>query len=134
MYARTTRNPGPNQYRINYVDQPEPTPANYLALLGVPAPLTPYDPTDFTTAVIQPRYKAGYVQLNSDPNVPLPVGTFQVYYRFQFTHRQDVFAVDYDSRQVMSVLLTVKNFPQTGLSSSQNVTIPVTAKVRNFLR
>ncbi len=151
QYSRTTRNPGPNQYQINYVDQPEPD----YTLLGVAPPMEqlstttpPYKPypvgadfTDpsiaanvFTSTVIEPRFKAGYIHLNSDPNVPLPVGTFQVYYRFQFTHAPDVFAVDYDSRELMSVLLTVKNFPQQGLSMAQNVTIPVTAKVRNFLR
>ncbi len=142
LYTRTTRTPGPNQYRINYVDQPI-APGGY-ALLGFPGdPPAIYDPTDLESAVFEPRYKAGYIQLNSDPTVPLPQDTivgavtypaFSVYYKFQMTQRDDVFAVDYDSRQIMSVLLTVKHFPQQGLSTAQNVTIPVTAKVRNFLR
>lgn len=136
LYSRTTRKPGPNQYRINYTDQVEPD----YALLGLTAPPATYDATSFMSAVFQARYKAGYVQLNSDPNIPLPInsgtgtGVFRVYYRVQFTQPKDAFAVEYDSRQLLSVLLTVKNFPQQGYSTSQNVTIPVTAKVRNFLR
>lgn len=136
LYTRTTKTPGPNQYRINYVDQPVPD----FTLLGFPgAPPAVYDPTNLESAVFEPRYKAGYIQLNSDPTVPLPadiggVPAFSVYYKFQFTQKDDVFAVDYDSRQIMSVLLTVKHFPQQGFSTAQNVTIPVTAKVRNFLR
>lgn len=138
-YTRTTREPGPNQYRINYVDQPEP---NY-ALIGYPNPPVAYDPTNFVSAVIQARYRAGYIQFNSDPNVPLPGDdpstTFNeaqilVYYRFQFTHPKDVVAVDYDSRQLMSVLLTIKNYPQASLPNPQSVTLKSTAEVRNFLR
>lgn len=145
-YTRTTRAPGPNQYKINYVDLPEPT--NY-GLYGLPTPPATYDPLDFTSAVFQARFKVGYIQLNSDPNVPLPAGNFRVYYRFQFTGgrsagsianinnggaNQDSFAVDYDTRQLMSVLLTVRNYPQSNLPNPQTVTLSATAKVRNFLR
>lgn len=134
QYSRVTQNPGPDQYRINYVDQDQATPVDYTLLGFSGPPPAVYDPTNFESAVIEPRYKVGYLQLNSDPALPLPVGSFTVFYRFQFSHPKDVFAVDYDSREVMSVLLTVKNFPQQGLSNAQNVTIPVTAKVRNFIR
>ncbi|MBI3721016.1 MAG: hypothetical protein HY248_00555, partial [Fimbriimonas ginsengisoli] len=130
-YIRTTNSPGPNQYRINYVDQIEPT--DYT-LLGVPPPPATYDPTDLTSAVIQPRYKAGYIQLNSDPNSPLPVGTLQIYYRFQFTRPRDVFEVDYDTRQEMSILMTVRAYPSSSSFNAQSVTVPATAKVRNLLR
>lgn len=154
-YTRTTRSPGPNQYRINYVDQPEPS--DY-ALIGFANPPAVYTPTDFTSAIVQPRFKAGYLQLNSDPNVPLPAvmlfrdgagnvqqtdGQIRVSYRFQFTGRQpkgangaakDVFAVDYDSRELMSVLLTIRNYPQSNIPNPQTVTLKATAKVRNFIR
>ncbi len=61
-YTRTTQQPGPNQYRINYVHQPEP--ANY-ATLGLSASdlagFNPavYDPTNFVSATIQARYMPG---------------------------------------------------------------------------
>jgi prepilin-type N-terminal cleavage/methylation domain-containing protein len=130
-YTRTTRAPGPNQYRINYVDQNEPD--NY-GLLGLNNPPPTYTATNFESAVIQPRYKAGYIQLNSDPNVPLPLGEIRVSYRFQFTRPRDAVTVDYDSRQVMSILLTIRNHPQTSLPNPQSVTLTSTATVRNYLR
>jgi len=137
-YTRVARrNPGANQYFINYVDQSEPDYA--VAFPGYPTPPANYDPANFMSAVIQSRFKAGYVQLNSDPNVPLPQGTFQVSYRFQFTGQsgagtKDVFAVDYDSRQLLSVLLTIRNYPQTTLPNPATVTLKGSAAVRNYLR
>jgi prepilin-type N-terminal cleavage/methylation domain-containing protein len=130
-YTRSARTPGPNQYRLNYVNLPEP--ADY-GLLGVPNPPANYDPNNFVSAVIQPRFRAGYLQLNSDPNVPLPTGQVLVSYRFQFTRTRDVVSVDYDTRQLMSVLLTVKNHPQTSFPNAQSVTLTSTATVRNYLR
>lgn len=137
-YTRTTQNPGPDQYKINYVDQAEPD----YTTLGVPAPPPSYTPTDFTSAVIQPRFKAGYIQLNSDPNAPIPDGTgvvgqpgnFQVFYRFQFTHPSDAFAVDYDSRQVMSINLTIRTFPQSNFPNAAGISLKTSAIVRNFIR
>lgn len=139
-YVRTTREPGPNQYRINYTDLAEPD----YAVLGLPVPPTAYTPTNFMSAVYQPRFRAGYVQFNSDPNVPLPgddpatasvnEAQIQVFYRFQFSHPQDVIAVDYDSRQVMSVLVTIRNYPQSSAPNPQTVTLRSTAEVRNFIR
>ena len=146
-YTRTTRAPGPNQYRINYTDIPEPTnPSTGLVdygMIGFPNPPAAYTPNDFTSAIIQPRYRAGYVQLNSDPNVPLPEndpatsvneGNVTVFYRFQMTVAGDTVAVDYDTSQLLQVLLTVKNFPQTTLPNAQSVTLKATATVRNILR
>lgn len=130
-YTRTTRTPGPNQYRINYVDQPEPTD---WALLGLPNPPANYTATDFVSAIIQPRYKAGYIQFNSDPNVPLPTGNITVRYRFQFTGPGDTVAVDYDTRQIIEILLTVRNYPQSSVPNPQTVTVRGMASVRNFLR
>lgn len=149
-YVRVTGGvePGPNQYRINYVDLPEP--ANY-ALIGVTgqaaAGFDPnvYSPTQPISVFFQAQYKAGYVQFCSDPNVPIPHGgssaPLSVFYRFQFNgsaggadRRTDVFAVDYDSRQLMQVLLTIRNYPQASTPNPQTVTLKATANLRNYLR
>jgi prepilin-type N-terminal cleavage/methylation domain-containing protein len=156
-YTRTTREPGPNQYRINYTDQPEPS--DYTLLGLSPTDLVgfnpnSYDRTNFVSAVIQPRFKAGYIQLCSDPNVPVPnpmmdragnvlPGQVRVSYRFGFTTARssgatstpgDVFAVEYDSRQLMAILLTIRNYPQSSLPNPQSVTLRATATVRNYAR
>lgn len=171
-YIRVTSTPGPNQYRINYTDQVEPHNASgqvdYTQLGLTTAATSGFDPNtynakNFVSAMIQPQFKAGYIQLNSDANTPLPGDTntsagtmadntsqFRVYYRFQFTRSlsgssaltaqsngqgtQDSFAVDYDSRQLMSVLLTVRNYPQSSLPNPQTVTLEATAAVRNYIR
>jgi hypothetical protein len=101
-----------------------------------------YNEQNFVSAVIQPRFKRGYIQLNSDPNVPLPLGQVLVAYRFQFNgagnrglgSKEDVFAVDYDTRQLINVLLTIRNYPQSTVSNPQNVTLKSTAAVRNYIR
>ncbi|MFQ3586137.1 MAG: prepilin-type N-terminal cleavage/methylation domain-containing protein [Fimbriimonadaceae bacterium] len=129
-YTRTTGNPGPNQYRINYTDLREP---DYTAL-GLTPPPANYTPGDFMSAVFQPRFRAGYIQLNSDPNVPLPAGNIVVSYRFQFTGAGDTVTVNYDTRQLMTVLLTIRNYPQSTLPNPQTVTLQATATVRNVLR
>ncbi|HLK14194.1 MAG TPA: prepilin-type N-terminal cleavage/methylation domain-containing protein [Fimbriimonadaceae bacterium] len=145
-YTRTTQAPGPNQYRINYVAQPQPlnpvTQVIDYTILGLSATdlagFNPavYDPTNFVSAAIQARYMPGYIELNSDPNAPLDTtnAKFSVYYRFEFTNPNDSFAVDYDSREVMSVLLTLHDYPQTTLPNPQTMTLKTTATVRNFLR
>ncbi|MDR3690290.1 MAG: type II secretion system protein [Fimbriimonas sp.] len=153
-YTRTTQTPGPNQYQMNYVDQPEPTNASNqidYTLLGLTAAevngFNPnvYDAHNFCSAIIQPRYKKGYIKFNSDPTAPLPIGQIQVSYKFQFNGTQtgtaivgaksDVFAVDYDTRQLMSVLLTIRNYPQTtNTPNPQTVTLKATAAVKNYIR
>lgn len=130
-YTRTTGRPGPNQYRINYVNLPEPT--DY-SLLGLNDPPADYDPTNFESAVIQPRYKVGYIELYSEPTVAIPPGNITVSYRFQFTKPGDTIAVDYDSRQMIQILLTMRNFPQTSAPNPQGITLKTTATVRNYLR
>ena len=130
-YFRTTREPGPNQYRINFVDQKEP--ADY-SLLGFPNPPPVYDRQNFVSAIIQPRFKAGYLQLNSDPAIPLPNGNITVFYRFQFTRPGDSVTVDYDTRRVLTVLLTVKNYPNTTLPNTSQITLSASAAVRNYAR
>ncbi|MHB8636363.1 MAG: PulJ/GspJ family protein [Fimbriimonadaceae bacterium] len=145
-YSRTTQAPGPDQYRINYVAQPQPlnpiTGVIDYTMLGLSgSDLTGfnpavYDPTNFVSATIQARYMPGYIQLNSDPNLPLDTtnAPFKVFYRFEFTSPTDSFAVDYDSREVMSLLLTLHDYPQTSLPNPQTMTLKTTATVRNFLR
>ncbi len=168
-YTRTNHNPGPNQYRINYTDLREPTDPstnmvtqNAYQLYGLTGAEvagfdpTKYDPTNFTSATIEPRFKVGYLQLNSDPNLPLPNGymfngnpvpvPFRISYRFQFTGTlapnqlqagagaTDVFDVDYDTRQLMQVLLTIRNYPQSDLPNPQSITLKSTAAIRNFAR
>ncbi|MEZ0327684.1 MAG: type II secretion system protein [Fimbriimonas sp.] len=144
-YTRTTQTPGPNQYNINYVDQNESN-VDYSLLL-TPAELAGfnrnvYDERNFASAIIQPRYKKGYLRLNSDPTVPLPDGAIMVSYRFQFNgagntaggSREDVFAVEYDTRQLINVQLTIRNYPQSTIPNPQGVTLKSTAAVRNYIR
>lgn len=168
-YTRTTHpNPGPDQYRINYVDQTEPTDINgnvTAAAYTARYNLTPtelgsfdpgnYDPTNFVSAVLQPQYKAGYIAFDSDPDLPIPTGytptggsfipvPIKVDFRFQFTGTvpnsllasgagaSDVFAVDYDTRQLMQVLLTIRNYPQSTVPNPQSVTLKATAAIRNY--
>jgi prepilin-type N-terminal cleavage/methylation domain-containing protein len=174
-YTRVTTDPGVNQYRINYVDQQEPntggsnpqvTVGAYEAAFG-PVFSTQdidgfsvdtYNSTNFISATIQPRYKVGYLQLNSDPSQPLPQGyyatgattvtsvPFKIDYRFQFTGTltgqnvpagtgsSDTFAVDYDTRQLMQVLLTIRSLPQSNLPNPQTVTLKATATLKNVAR
>ncbi len=145
---------GPNQYFINYVDQREP---NWADILGVAVDNRVYDrngfidPASYTgvnrliVEFLQPRYRAGYIEFNSRPGEPLPgvpVGSgggnlepnISIYYRFQYTEPNDVIELDYDSRQLMNVNLTIRNFPQTTLPNQQNVTVKGQATVRNFIR
>lgn len=154
-YTRITRgDPGPNQYKINYADFQEPVNGSNqidytVAFPGIStAGFDPrnYDPTNFVSAVLQPRYKVGYVQFNSDPAVPIPYGPIRISYRFQFTgtrtglavtagqNKSDQFAVDYDTRQLLSVLLTIRNYPQSSIPNPQTVTLKSTATVRNYTR
>lgn len=136
-YTRTT-NPdqiGPNQYFINYVNQKEPD----WTALGFTVPGTIYDPrfydaTNFVSAVLQPRFRVGYLKFNSDYDSPLADGNIFVSYRFQFTEPNDIVAVDYDSREKMSVTLTIRNYPATFQLNAQNVTITGEATVRNFIK
>lgn len=129
-YTRTTRNPGKNQYKINYVDQQEP---NYAAL-GLSSPPANYDETSFVSAVVQPRFKAGYLQLNSDPNSPLPEGQISVYYKFQLIGPGDTVTVDYDTRESIDIALGIRSYPRGGITNPQVLTLQGSATVRNFLR
>lgn len=156
-YTRVSANPDINQYRLVYADLAEPSaedgsvsPGAYETVLGLSnAMLTAnggfdpagYNPENVVSAVIQPRYKAGYLQLCSDPNHPIPLSTetaqaapITVSYRFQFNGPNDTFAVDHDTREVMQILLTIKNYPQSNAPAAQTVTLKSTATLRNALR
>ena len=65
---------------------------------------------------------------------PLPTGNIFVSYRFQFTEPSDTFAIDYDTRQVLDINLTIRNFPQSNLPNGQSITVQGSASVRNFIR
>ena len=144
-YHRVNREPGPNEYRINYADLQEPTAAGW-GLLGLPVPPANYDRTSFVSAIIQPRYRAGYVELCSNPEVPIPAvmrlsgtindvpGRIRVAYKFQFTSPDDVVRAEYDTRQLMQVIMTIRNYPQADIPYPQTVTMKATANVRNFIR
>lgn len=129
-YQRVTasQRPGINQYKVNYTDIPEPT--DYFATLGVPDPGANTDVRDY----IQPRYKKGYVEFNSDPNVPLPAGNITISFDFQLNESSDYVAVDYNSNQQFQVEMTLRRFPSTDDRHSQSVTIKDTVTVRNLLR
>lgn len=131
---------GRNQYTINYVDRADSSRYNELGFPGVSTDPTTYQATNFAYAVLQPRFKVGYLEFCSDPTIPIPVGSsgrpwnISVYYRFQFTESSDVFAVDYDTRQMMDTTLTIRNFPQSTLPNAQTVTLHGSARVRNVTR
>jgi hypothetical protein len=149
-YTRVTANPGPNQYVINYSNLAEPT--DYTQLGGATQapgtsattdydftkkayPNTGYDPHNVLSVMIQPRFKVGYIQFDSDPNVPLPSGYFHITYRMQFNRPADSVAVNYDSREVLNVLLTMRNYPQaSNIPNAQTITLQASAPVKNFLR
>ncbi|MEI7575256.1 MAG: type II secretion system protein [Armatimonadota bacterium] len=148
-YRRVNKDPGPNEYRINYTNVPEPSAAGYAAL-GLPVPPASYTASSFVSAIFQPRFKAGYLQLCSNPEVPIPgqmrirgatagtsfvvPGRIRVAYRFQFTNATDTVRVDYDTRQLMQILVTIRNYPQSNVPNPQTVTMKATANVKNFIR
>ena len=148
-YRRVNKDPGPNEYRINYTNLPEPSAAGWAAL-GLPVPPATYDPTSFVSAIVQPRYRAGYIQLCSSPEVPIPPilrvrgttpGTFvdapgriRVAYQFQFTNQSDTVRIEYDTRQLVQILVTIRNYPQSNVPNPQTVTMKATANVKNFIR
>jgi len=129
-YSRVTQRPvGANQYFINYVNQREPD----WATINLTPPGA-YDPTNLVSAVIQPQFKVGYVEFNSAFGEPIPDGNIFVRYRFQFTEPNDIVALDYDSAQMIDVILTIRNYAQVPYPEPQAVTVKGSAKVRNFLR
>jgi hypothetical protein len=133
-YSRVASRPvGPNQYFINYTDMPEP---DWNAALGSGVSYDPkvFNPNDFVSSILQPQYRAGYIELNSRFGEPIPQGNIYVSYRFQFTEPNDRVVVDYNTGDTVEVVLTIKNFPQTNTPLGQSVTVKGSTKVRNFFR
>ncbi|MBS1706697.1 MAG: prepilin-type N-terminal cleavage/methylation domain-containing protein [Armatimonadetes bacterium] len=127
---------GPNQYFINYTQRADADP-NLYQDLGYTVSTDPlwYDENNFASAILQPRYRVGYLELYSDPNIALPSGNIFVSYRFQFSESADVVAVDYDSRQVIDLSLTIRQYPGVATApNAQTVTLNGRASVRNFIR
>jgi hypothetical protein len=112
---------------------PEP---DWAAVFGAAPSYDPkvFDPNDFVSAVLQPQYRAGYLELNSRFGEPIPAGNIYVSYRFQFTEPNDRVVVDYNTGDTVELVLTIKNFPQTNVSYAPTVTVKGSAKVRNFFR
>ncbi|HWP30961.1 MAG TPA: prepilin-type N-terminal cleavage/methylation domain-containing protein [Fimbriimonadales bacterium] len=127
-YSRVaiTQKPGINQYRINYVDLPEPN----WTLLGLPDPSTNSDVATY----ILPQYKKGYIEFNSDQNAPLPDGNIVISVDFQMNKPEDSITVDYSTAQQMVVELTVRRYPGGGYTDAQAVTVREVVAVRNFIR
>lgn len=118
---------GINQYRINYTDIHEPS----YSALGLPSPNT----NDDVRRYIQPRYKKGYLEFNSDPNLPFPAGgTMQISYDFQVNDDDDAVVVDYDSNQQIRFDLTVRRFPGGNRTPPLTVSVNDVIAVRNFAR
>lgn len=126
---------GTNQFKVNYTHKAnEP---NWASLFGFAVPnygAMAYNAADFLSATMQARYRPGYIELNSRYGEPIPVGNIFVSYRFQFTDSKTVLAVDYDSGELMEVVLTIRNYPQTSIPNPQMVTVRGSAAVRNTLR
>lgn len=126
---------GPNQFKANYTYKAnEPDWAGLFGFGGVSYDPTVYNANDFLEAVIQPRYRPGYVEFNSNYGEPLPDGNIFITYRFQFTDSKTVMSVDYDSGELMEVVLTIRNYTQSNLPNPQMVTVKGSAAVRNALR
>ena len=131
QYARVaqSQSPGLNEYRINYTDIAEPT--DYPTFLGVPDPAGNSDVATY----IQPRYKKGYLEFNSDPALAFPLnGNFVITYAFQLNRPTDTMNVDYDSSQQISVELTLRRYPGERETKAQAVTVKDIVAVRNYLR
>jgi prepilin-type N-terminal cleavage/methylation domain-containing protein len=115
-----------NQYRVNYTDTREPD----YQTMGLPSPNANADVRNF----IQPRYKKGYIEFNSDPNLPLPDGRIQVSFDFQVNLDSDSVVVDYDSNQQIRFDLTVRRFPGASRTPPLTVSVSDVIAVRNFAR
>jgi prepilin-type N-terminal cleavage/methylation domain-containing protein len=117
---------GLNQYRINYADTQAPS----YQTLGLPDPGSNADVRNF----IEPRFKKGYVEFISDPNLPLPNGVLQISYDFQTNLDSDAVVVDYDSNEQIRFDLTVRRFPGATRTPPLTVSVSDVIAVRNFAR
>ncbi len=132
-YRRVKSRPiGPNQYLIHYVDQPHPE--NLQELVFQPDFLDPGLKKVLMDHVLLPAYQKGYVEFQSNPERPLPLGEISISYRFQFNQPNDFFAVDYGSGEMISITLTSCHYPVGSLLEPQLMTLNRILKVRNFIR
>lgn len=126
---------GPNQFKVNYTYKAnEP---DWVGTFGFgSANYAPgaYNAGDFLSATVQAKYRPGYVEFNSAYGEPIPQGNIYVSYRFQFTDSKTIVAVDYDSSELMEVVLSIRNYPQTSVPNPQMITVRGTAAVKNGLR
>lgn len=132
-YRRVRGRPiGPNEYLIYYQDQP--LPENLEELAFQPDFLDIELKKMLMDQVLLPAYQKGYIEFQSDPEKPLPLGQISVSYRFQFNHTADLFVVDYGSGEMLSITLTSCHYPVGSLLEPQLMTLSRTLKVRNFIR
>ncbi|GMV36376.1 MAG: hypothetical protein AMXMBFR61_08840 [Fimbriimonadales bacterium] len=119
--------PGPNEYRINYTDLPYDPAA--LAAIG----FNVNDPD--VKAFILPRFEAGYIKFYSDPNYPMPAGSnnIRITYHFQLNRRGDVFTVDYATKEVVLVSLSIRRY-DAARGRPHMVSLTNRVSVRNFLK
>jgi hypothetical protein len=117
---------GLNQYKVNYADTQAPS----YQTLGLPDPGSNPDVRTF----IEPRFKKGYVEFISDPNLPLPTGVIQISFNFQVNLDSDAVVVDYDSNQQIRFDLTVRRFPGATRTPPLTVSVSDVIAVRNFAR
>jgi prepilin-type N-terminal cleavage/methylation domain-containing protein len=125
---------GPNQYKINYVDKTEPDWVGVFGFSSVDYDPTHYSATDFLSAVLQERYRAGYLELNSRAPEPLPNGNIYVTYRFQFTEPRDVVTVSYDSAKSVETVVSFVTYGPAGQVLPVVNTNARAAEVRNLIR
>lgn len=125
---------GPNQYKINYVDKPEPDWATVFGFGPVDYDPTAYAPADVLSAILQEKYRAGYLELNSRPGEPLPTGNIYVTYRFQFTEPKDVVTVSYDSAKSVETIVSFVTYGPGGQVRPNMNTSPRATEVRNLVR
>lgn len=132
-YRRVKSRPiGANQYLIHYLDQPHPE--NLEELVFQPDFLDPGLKKVLMDHVLLPAYQKGYIEFQSNPERPLPLGEISISYRFQFNQQNDLFAVDYGSGEMISIILTSCHYPVGSLLEPQLMTLSRTLKVRNFIR
>ncbi|HZT43010.1 MAG TPA: type II secretion system protein [Chthonomonadaceae bacterium] len=127
---------GPNEYKINYDDNPNPVGTNILTRIGCivfdsqpEANLTQDDPAKgnyFTNAL--PTYKV-------DPNTGQDVlaDPVEVYYNFQMNRQNDVVKMDYLTRELMNIKLEI-HFYDPASSRPQITVLTTKVQVGNFQR
>lgn len=113
--ASNTQRVGPNQYRIRY--------------------------TDLVDTSLLPRLRRGYIEFQSDPNLPLPdsrnnrnnPNTIEVYLSFQMNRSSDTIVADYITRQILNLTLSLKVY-EPSTSQPQLYTLSTQVEEPNLLQ